>query len=79
MRGVIMLVKVVDHSSLARDISSNAIINMSESDYDSYRRKKEIMKKQKLEIESQVKEIESIKCEINEIKSMLLCLLSKDK
>lgn len=74
-----MLVKVVDHSSLARDVSSNAIINMSESDYDSYRRKKEIMKKQKLEIESQVKEIESIKCEINEIKSMLLCLLSKDK
>lgn len=74
-----MLVKVENNNSLVRDISSNAIINMSESEYDGYRKRKEIMQKQKMQIESQVKEIESIKCEIGEIKSMLLCLLSKDK
>lgn len=74
-----MLVKVENHAALVRDVSSNAIINTSESDYDSYRRKKDIIQRQKNQIESQVKEIESIKCEISEIKTMLLHLLSKEK
>lgn len=74
-----MLVKVQNHSSLVRDMSSNAVINTSDSDYDSFRKKKEMIEKQKAQIDSQVKQIESIKCEISEIKSMLLCLLSKQK
>lgn len=73
------LLKVENHMSLARDISSNAIINTSESEYESYLRKREANMKQKMQIDSQIKEIESIKCEISEIKSMLLCLLSKEK
>lgn len=72
------LLKVENSSSLARDVSSHAIINTSDTDYENYKKKREASLKQKMQIDSQVKEIESIKCEISEIKLMLMRLLSKD-
>lgn len=73
------LLKVESHTSLVRDVSSNAIINTSESEYESFKRRREVAQRQKVQIESQVKEIESIKCEIGEIKTLLLRLLSQEK
>ena len=63
-------IKVQDSASLYRDADSGAIINCSDSDYDNYIR----MKDQKL---SEKQELDKLKDEMSEIKSMLNVVLSK--
>ena len=64
-------VRVKDHSNLVRDPSTNFIINTSQSDYDQYLARR----KQKRSEDERVDTIEQahsdLKCEINEIKSLL--------
>ena len=63
-------IKVQDSASLYRDANSGAIINCSDSEYDNYIR----MKNQKL---SEKQELDKLKDEMSEIKSMLNVVLSK--
>ena len=63
-------IKVQDSASLYRDADSGAIINCSDSEYDNYLR----MKNQKL---TEKQELDKLKDEMNEIKSMLNVVLSK--
>tara|TARA_B100001996_G_scaffold366802_1_gene337854 strand:+ start:655 stop:861 length:207 start_codon:yes stop_codon:yes gene_type:complete len=63
-------IKVQDSTSLYRDVESGAILNCSDSEYDNYLR----MKNQKL---TEKQELDNLKDEMNEIKSMLNVVLSK--
>ena len=63
-------IKVQDSASLYRDANSGAILNCSYIEYDNYLR----MKNQKL---TEKQELDKLKDEMNEIKSMLNVVLSK--
>tara|TARA_B100000287_G_scaffold409047_1_gene436009 strand:- start:245 stop:451 length:207 start_codon:yes stop_codon:yes gene_type:complete len=63
-------IKVQDSASLYRDANSGAILNCSDSEYDNYLR----MKNQKL---TEKQELDKLKDEMSEIKSMLNVVLSK--
>lgn len=69
--------KVVGEDSLVRDSSTKAIINTSNKDYELYLARKTVSKSQKLEIERQAKELESVKDDLSEIKQMLSLLINK--
>ena len=71
--------QVEDNTSLVRDVSSNAIINNNDTEYEQYRRRKEILVRQNTQIQNQVKEIESLKQDLTEIKQMLSALIKADK
>lgn len=63
-------IKVQDSASLYRDANSGAILNCSDIEYDNYLR----MKNQKL---TEKQELDKLKDEMSEIKSMLNVVLSK--
>ena len=63
-------IKVQDSASLYRDVESGAILNCSDSEYDNYIK----MKNQKL---TEKQELDKLKDEMSEIKSMLNVVLSK--
>jgi hypothetical protein len=69
--------KVQGNDGLVRDMSSNAIINTNNSDYENYLEHKNNASSKKDEILRQANEINSIKSDINDIKQMLLSLLNK--
>ena len=72
--------KVTGHNGLVRNVSSNAIINIDETEYNSYVQRK-LEQEQRNSI-SQQKEIEfdNLKNEVSEIKqTMLLILQALDK
>jgi hypothetical protein len=66
-----MRLKVEGHDSLVRDVNSNAIINTSKTDYELYLKRVKSREKQGDEIRSAVKEINSLKTELEEIKVLL--------
>jgi len=70
-------VKVKDHLSLVRDPRTNAILNTSKSEYDEYMkaRKKNVSKAER--VEQLETDVNDIKNDLNEIKSLLLDLARK--
>lgn len=70
-------VRIEGHSGLVRDLSSGAILNRSQSDYDNFMAKQQQIQKQKQSLEQQADEINNIKAEISEIKDMLKILIGK--
>ena len=78
------LVKVTGYESLYRDVNSRAILNTNRVEYDNYLKRKEAAESFRLEHDSQIKDIESLKDEINtinselsDIKQLLLILVNK--
>ena len=70
--------KVQGHSNLVRDINTNAIINKDKSAYNLAKRRAEEAQRQRDEIRGATREINNLKCEMHEIKSMLKTLLERD-
>lgn len=68
-------VKVEGHTSLVRDISSNAIVNTNKSEYKIYMARRLQREKQNDELRGAVKEINNLKSEIREIKNLLKGLI----
>jgi ribosomal protein L28 len=64
------LISVEGNTSLKRDISSNAIVNIDKNSYEEY----VIMRQKKIEERT---EIEIIKTEISELKTLLQQVISK--
>ena len=62
--------KVQGNDSLVRDVSSKAIINTNSKEYQNYVDKRNMMAKQK-------QEIDSLKKDMSEIKEMLATLIGK--
>ena len=63
--------KVEGHSSLVRDTYSNGIVNTNVSEYQVYMQRVRSRNKQGDEIRSAVKEINTLKAELREIKNLL--------
>ena len=72
------LLKVEGHSDLVRDNRSHAIINTNKSAYDTAKKRAEEAQKQRDGIRETAREINNLKCEMHEIKSMLKELLVKE-
>mgnify|MGYP006241130841 FL=1 len=69
--------QVEGHKDLVREISSNAIINRNNNAYENAKIKYEEAMKQRDEIRSATREINTLKCEMHEIKDMLKTLLDR--
>ena len=70
--------KVEGYNNLVRDTKSHAIINTDRSAYQMAKKRAADAQRQRDEIRNASREINNIKCEIHEIKSMLKTLLDKD-
>jgi uncharacterized protein YlxW (UPF0749 family) len=64
-------VKVEGYESLVRDVKSNAIVNTNKSEYKVYMARIRAREKQGDEIRNAVKEINTLKAELREIKNLL--------
>ena len=77
--------KVEGESDLVRDMNSTAIINRNKSAYEMAKKRAEQAKKKLIEEEEQrdsirnaTREINTLKCEMHEIKDMLKTLLGRN-
>ena len=70
--------KVEGYNNLVRDTKTNAIINTDRSAYQMAKKRAADAQSQRDEIRNASREINNIKCEMHEIKSMLKTLLDKD-
>ena len=64
-------IKVEEQDSLVRDISSNAIVNNNKSEYENFLRISEQKYKEKKEFEKLKTDVNSMKNDLDEIKSIL--------
>ena len=69
--------QVDGHRDLVRDNNSGAIINRNRSAYEIARKRAADAQKQRDEIRSATREINTLKCEMHEIKDMLKILLDR--
>ena len=69
--------RVEGHESLIRDTSSNAVINTSTSEYKIYMAKYRAREQQSDELRNACKEINTLKAELREIKSLITKVLEK--
>jgi hypothetical protein len=67
--------KVQGHEGLVRDTSTGAIINTNKSELDNYLRQRAIAEQKDLQISKQAEDINNMKEEIQEIKSLIYQLL----
>jgi hypothetical protein len=72
-----MRLKVQGHDSLVRDTNSNAIINTNKTEYQLYMNRIKSREKQSDEIRNAVKEINTLKTELQEIKNLLKEVIKK--
>jgi hypothetical protein len=70
--------QVDGHTDLVRDTESNAIINKNKSAYMLAKKRAESAQRERDAIRNASREINNIKCEMHEIKSMLKTLLDKN-
>ena len=70
-------VRVEGYDNLLRDTSSNAVINSSKSEYKIYMWKYREREKQSDELRNACKEINNLKAELREIKTLIIEKLGK--
>lgn len=69
--------QVEDKQDLVRDTSSNAIVNRNRNAYEIAKKRAEDAQKQRDEIRNATREINTLKCEMHEIKNMLTELINR--
>jgi len=72
-----MKIKVEGHSSLARDVRSNAIVNTNKTEYQLYMNRIKSREQQGDQIRNTIKEINILKQELFEIKNLLKEVIKK--
>jgi len=70
--------RVEGHQDLIRDNKSGAIINRNRSAYEIAKRRAAEAQQQRDEIRGATREINTLKCEMHEIKDMLKTLLDRN-
>ena len=70
--------QVEGKTDLVRDVKSGAIINRNRNAYELAKRRAEEAQRQRDEIRGATREINSLKCEMHEIKDMLKTLLDRN-
>ena len=71
-------VQVKDKTDLVRDTHSSAIVNKNKGAYELAKKRAEAAQKQRDEIRSATREINTIKNEMHDIKSMIKTLLDRN-
>ena len=71
------LTKVENEDSLRRESSSGSIVNVDKSAWESARQRARATQKSRDELRNQAREINTLKCEMHEIKSMLQTMMDK--
>ena len=71
-------IKVENHPNLVRDTSSRAIINTDMTAYRAAVARSRAATQQKDVLRDAVRDINNLKCEMHEIRSLLLKLVDKD-
>lgn len=69
--------KVEGYTSLSRDVNSNAIVNTNITEYQTYMKRIKSREEHGDQIRSAVKDINNLKTELREIKSLLVKVLEK--
>ena len=69
--------KVEGNEDLVRDTSSNAIINRNRTAYEVAKKRAEETQRQRDEIRTALREINSLKSDMHEIKTMIVQLVGK--
>jgi len=69
--------QVEGFASLVRDINSNAIVNVNKSEYQLYMNRRKAREKQSDVLRDTVKEINTLKSELFEIKKLLKEVIKK--
>ena len=69
--------KVQGYSNLERDTNSNAIVNVNKSEYQLYMSRYKSREKQSDELRDTIKEINTLKNELYEIKKLLKEVIKK--
>ena len=69
--------RVEGHNSLIRDTVSNAVVNSSTSEYKIYMSKYRAREQQSDELRTACKEINTLKAELREIKSLIKKVIEK--
>ena len=70
-------IKVEGHTNLVRDIRSNAIVNSNKSEFQMYMKRHKERNEQGDKMRNVCKEINNLKSELREIKSLLVKALEK--
>ena len=70
-------IKVEGYSSLVRDTRSNAIVNKNKDDYSLYMKRIKSREQQGDQIRTAVKEINTLKAELREIKDLIKEVIKK--
>ena len=71
------LARVENEDDLRRESSSGAIVNVDRSAWQAARERARAAQKSRDELRSQAREINTLKCEMHEIKDMLKTLLDR--
>ena len=71
-------IKVQGYNGLVRDTRTNAVINKDKNAYNIAKRRADEAQRQRDEIRGATREINNLKCEMHEIKSMLKTLLERN-
>lgn len=72
-----MFVNIESKPGLVRDMSSGAILNTNQTDYENYMNRKAQLEATKLKEAEREEEINKLKNDVSEIKQMLIQLLNK--
>lgn len=70
-------IQVKDHPDLVRETNSHAIVNTNMAAYKAAVERSRAAQKQKDELRDAVRDINNLKCEMHEIKNLLLQLVDK--
>jgi hypothetical protein len=71
--------KVQGYEGLVRDTSTGAIINTNRTELDNYLRQKEINEQKNLQLSQNTEDINSMKNDLQELKSLIYQLLNTTK
>lgn len=71
------MLKVKNNENLVRDEYTNAVVNTNQAEYQAYLRQREHLKKQKEKTVTLESQINNMKDEISELKSLILQLAQK--
>jgi hypothetical protein len=70
-------VKVENHPDLARDMNSRGVVNTNLAAYEAAVARSRAAQKSRDELRDAVRDINNLKCEMHEIKNLLLQLVEK--
>ena len=69
--------KVQDNKDLERDVKSNGIVNTNKSALEKAKKRQADAQKERDKLRDVTREVNEIKCEMHDIKNMLMKLLDK--